>query len=123
MGVWSKKGYVNFASTDSSSPDHGLGKFVGGANETTGTPKRCVAMDDLIGNVPPPDAIKCDVEGAEVEALRGAENLLRTHRPWIICEMHSESNDQASRELLTRYGYMVESVDSNHILALPTKDL
>ena len=38
-------------------------------------------MDDLIGNAPPSDAIKCDVAGAE--------KLLRTHRPWMICEMRS----------------------------------
>lgn len=118
-GVWSKSGYVDFVPADSSSPDHGLGKFVGGANEATGIPKRCLAMDDLIGNAPPPDAIKCDVEGAEVEALRGAERLLRTNRPWMICEMHSKSNEQASRALLTRFGYTVETIDDNHALAVP----
>ena len=122
-GVWSKSGYVNFVPADSSSPDHGLGRFVGGTNGATGTPKQCLAMDDLIGSTPPPDAIKCDVEGAEVEALRGAEKLLRTHGPWIICEMHSESNEQASRELFTRFGYAVETLDCNHVLAVPKREL
>lgn len=122
-GVWSKSGYVNFLPADSSSPDHGLGRFVDGATAPTGIAKQCVAMDDLIGNAPPPDAIKCDVEGAEVEALRGAEKLLRTHRPWMICEMHSESNEQASRELLTRFGYTVEALDGNHALAVPKPEL
>jgi FkbM family methyltransferase len=122
-GVWSKSGLVNFLPADSSSPDHGLGRFVDGATAPTGIAKQCLTMDDLIGNAPPPDAIKCDVEGAEVEALRGAEKLLRTHRPWMICEMHSESNERASRELLTRFGYTVETLDGNHVLAVPKTEL
>ena len=104
---------------DSSSPDHGLGRFIDGANQATGIAKQCLAMDDLVGDAPPPDAIKCDVEGAEVEALRGAEKLLRTRHPWLICEMHSEPTKQVSCELLARFGYTVEMLDDNHALAVP----
>ena len=118
-GVWSKSGYVDFVPADSSSPDHGLGRFVGGTNGATGTPKQCLAMDDLIGSVPPPDAIKCDVEGAELVVLKGAEAMLRRRRPWIICEMHSEADNCASREFLKQCGYRLESVDDTHVLALP----
>jgi FkbM family methyltransferase len=60
-------------------------------SETSGQPlrsKRCIALDDLVESIPLPDAIKCDVEGAEAEALRGADKLLRSRRRWIICEMH-----------------------------------
>jgi len=34
------------------------------------------------------DVLKLDVEGAELEVLRGAERLLRTHRPRILVENH-----------------------------------
>jgi FkbM family methyltransferase len=34
------------------------------------------------------DWIKIDVEGAEVEVLRGAENTIRQHRPRMIIENH-----------------------------------
>jgi hypothetical protein len=34
--------------------------------------------------------------------------------------MHSEANARASRELLSRFGYSTESVDANHVLALPS---
>lgn len=117
-GIWSVSGDVSFVPAGLSSPDHGTGRFVAGV-DPAGTPTRCVALDEFIQNAPLPDAIKCDVEGAEVETLRGAEKSLQARRPWILCEMHSEANDRAARELLREFGYTVESVDSNHILALP----
>jgi len=116
-GVWSKSGYVNFVAADSSSPDRGVGRFLTGENEATGTPTQCVALDDLLGSLPPPDAIKCDVEGAEVEALRGAERLLQTRRPWVLCEMHSEANEHAVKQHLVRLGYTLEQLDQYHVLA------
>lgn len=117
-GLWSSSGNVNFVAADSSSPDRGTGQFIDGESQN-GTPTRCVSLDDFMASAPPPDAIKCDIEGAEVEALRGAGKLLRASHPWILCETHSEPNDRAARELLQGFGYSVESVDSSHILALP----
>jgi hypothetical protein len=35
-----------------------------------------------------PNAIKIDVEGAEVMLLRGAMNTLRTRRPVVVLELH-----------------------------------
>ncbi len=120
MGIWSASRQINFVTADPSSPDRGIGKFVAGENPPPGKPTRCVSLDDFTLSAPTPDAIKCDVEGAEVEVFRGAEKLLCAHRPWIICEMHSEKNARDSRELLSRFGYSTESVDVNHVLALPS---
>jgi len=117
-GLWSSSGKMNFVAADTSSPDRGTGRFVGG-DSASGTPRPCVALDDFVAGARRPDAIKCDVEGAEIEALRGAERLLRANRPWILCETHSEFNSRSARELLREFGYSVESVDGNHILALP----
>jgi FkbM family methyltransferase len=118
-GVWSASGNVNFLASDASSPDHGTGKFLDEGQAEQGIPIRCVALDDFIATAPPPDAIKCDVEGAEVEALRGAEGLLKSHRPWIVCEMHSEASNDAAREFLRSLEYTCELVDDTHVLALP----
>ena len=120
MGAWSASGQVNFVTADPASPDRGVGKFVSGEDAPSGTPIRCVSLDDFMLSAPAPDAIKCDVEGAETEVLRGAEKLLGMHRPWIICEMHSEKKDRDSRELLRRFGYRMQTVDANHVLALPS---
>jgi len=118
-GVWSVSGSQKFAAPDASSPDRGTGRIVTGGEALAEKTITCVALDDFAAGAPPPHAIKCDVEGAEVEALRGAEKLLKTHRPWILCEIHSEANDRVFREFLSRFSYTFSAVDANHILALP----
>ena len=120
-GVWSASGNVNFVAAGTSSPDRGVGKFVAGDHDALGTPMPCISLDDFIQTAPLPDAIKCDVEGAEVEAFRGAERILEARRPWIICEMHAEAIRHAVRGQLHRFGYTIEAVDSLHILALPPR--
>ncbi|MGB0034747.1 MAG: FkbM family methyltransferase [Candidatus Acidiferrales bacterium] len=121
-GIWSASGNMSFIVADSSSPDRGIGRLATSENEASGELTRCVALDDFIRTAPAPDAIKCDVEGAEVEAIRGAEQLLKTRRPWIVCEMHSAANDQALRSYLAYLGYTFETVDANHLLALPREE-
>jgi FkbM family methyltransferase len=115
-GVWSVTGQVSFLAATASSPDRGTGHF---KMESDGVLTRCIALDDFVLEASAPNGIKCDVEGAEIETLRGAANMLAAHRPWILCEIHSQSNDRAARELLSSLGYTVESVDANHLLALP----
>ena len=117
-GIWSTNGTGYFVA-DESSPERVTGRFLMGENQTDGMQVRSIALDDFIQSAPPPDAIKCDVEGAEIEALRGAKGLLHLRRPWIICEIHSEANDRMVREFLHSTGYEVKSIDVNHILALP----
>jgi FkbM family methyltransferase len=118
-GIWSASGNVNFVAADLSSPDRGVGKFVAGENAMAGTPTRSVALDDFVHSAPYPDAIKCDIEGAEIEAFRGAEKLLEARHPMILCEMHSNENDKFLRDYFGRFGYRLESLDSLHVLAVP----
>ena len=127
-GVWSTTGNVSFIPAEDSSPDRGTGHFVATAPENTAAGSqagqkafsiKCISLDDFVSNAAPPNAIKCDVEGAEVEVLIGAENMLHRSRPWILCEMHSSANDDAARKFLSRLGYSLESLDDNHVLALP----
>lgn len=108
-GVWSTSGDFNFVAADSSSPDRGTGTFVPEYGASSGTKIRCVALDDFIASAPLPHVIKCDVEHAEVEVLRGARKLIETCRPWILCEMHSEENSHAACEFLSGLGYAFES--------------
>jgi FkbM family methyltransferase len=48
-------------------------------------------------------AIKIDVEGHELAMLRGCENILRSHKPAIVCE--SESRHMAGRSVTTVLDY------------------
>ncbi|ACF14168.1 methyltransferase FkbM family [Chloroherpeton thalassium ATCC 35110] len=50
-----------------------------------------IALDDVFQNNPP-DVLKVDVEGAEVAALRGAKNILKTY-PKIDLEIHCTEFD------------------------------
>src|SRR5271156_100333 len=119
-GVWSTSGELDFVPGSFSSPDRAWGRFATGVDGTRGVATRCVALDDFIRDAPMPDGIKCDVEGAEVEALQGSERLLHSHHPWIVCETHSPENGHRVREFLERQGYRIETIDEVHLLALAT---
>jgi FkbM family methyltransferase len=53
--------------------------------------------------VRPPGLIKIDIEGAEENALRGMEALLREHRPTLIVELHGTGPQVMA--LLDEFGY------------------
>ena len=63
-----------------------------------------VTLDWLLGWFPAPDLIKLDVEGAELECLRGASTLLGRHRPTLLCEISGDNAAPAGR-LLAAAGY------------------
>lgn len=117
--VWSEQGTVYFARIDpATSPDRGLG-HVASANAGDTIQVNAVSLDEFTKTQPPPDFLKCDVEGAEVEVFRGAQRLLREKRPGVICEMHSEENHRLLFEEFSRIGYTCKPCGANHILALP----
>ncbi len=66
-----------------------------------------VAPDDVPG--PAPDVIKLDIEGSEVEALRGAQRLLREVRPVLVIELHGTNAEIAA--LLGDAGYVLENLE------------
>ena len=66
-------------------------------------PLRTTFLDKIVkGKV---NFIKMDVEGAELEALKGAVGILKQHKPLIAVELHNKKLvDQVTPFLLT-YGY------------------
>jgi FkbM family methyltransferase len=50
-----------------------------------------IPLDDLVRQVP--DAIKIDVEGAELDVIEGAKEVLESMRPggWVIVETHNKA--------------------------------
>jgi len=58
-----------------------------------------------------PYFIKIDVEGAELEVLKGSLNVIKKFNPVILVEIQNENTYQAIKELLYDYGYI--NISSN----------
>lgn len=74
----------------------------GGLRETVSV--MTVTLDWLSDRLPPPKVLKIDVEGAETNVLRGAEQLLSKYKPIILCEV-LEYNADACTDIFHAYGY------------------
>jgi FkbM family methyltransferase len=55
----------------------------------------------------PPDIIKIDVEGAELEVLEGSNRAIAEFRPTIFCEIHGTRLHAECRSFLLAKGYRV----------------
>ncbi len=85
-GLWSSTGILKF--TDSQDY-HGAGSFVSDMGSIE-IPVKC--LDDFL-NGKKVDFLKLDIEGSELEALKGAEQTLRRWRPKLaICLYHQPSD-------------------------------
>lgn len=86
---------------------------------------RVMALDDA--ELPAPDVVKIDVEGAELDVLDGMQRLLAEHRPVLIVEMHGKNAEFVSRMRAAGYRVVnlegtspVEDADGNvHVLCEP----
>jgi precorrin-6B methylase 2 len=78
-------------------------------------------LDDLLTehDLPEPDLIKIDVEGAEAWVLQGAGGLLRRRRPHLIIETHSAELERECAELLLALGYRPRVVTQRRRLREP----
>jgi len=47
-----------------------------------------IAIDDFLVDLHDVSMIKCDIEGAEIFALRGAAKTIEQHHPTVICEIN-----------------------------------
>lgn len=90
----------------------------------------CRTLDNLIdsGEIPEPDVLKIDVEGAEVRALKGADGLLRRRRPRILVELHGAREAREVLASLLDLGYetvgLVErQLDPSGFSALSSVDI
>ena len=88
-------------------------------------------VDTLVKELGPPRLAKIDVEGFELEVLKGATGLLSTARPTLIMEIHppqlnlSGGSEALLFQFLKGHGYGWEVIDRNanslySIIAKPT---
>ena len=59
-----------------------------------------------------PDLIKMDIEGGELDALKGAQKLLSRRPPHLIIEVHSKDLEYYCEEYLKDFGYAPKKVSN-----------
>lgn len=79
-----------------------------------------LCLDDLVSacSAPLPNVIKLDIEGAELDALQGARNLLLASHPKLYVATHSESLHRDCIEYLAGMKYEVTVLEwdpSGHV--------
>ena len=75
---------------------------------------RCDTLDNQLQDSIRVSFIKIDVEGHEIEVLRGAEDTIRKHRPIIVIEVCEETESEV-RRILTEQGYRIELLLNSRI--------
>jgi FkbM family methyltransferase len=55
--------------------------------KTKNVPCEVITLDEFLPNVERVSLLKCDIEGADLYAMRGARKLLEKHKPVIIIEI------------------------------------
>jgi FkbM family methyltransferase len=86
-----------------------------------GVPVAVRSLDAIVAeiNVPPPAAVKIDVEGTEDVVLEHAQSFLASHRPDILCEILLESNTAGVQAALEPHGYRFYRVERGALSPQP----
>jgi hypothetical protein len=80
------------------------------------------SIDRLVfdAGMTPPTVVKIDVEGAEMEVLRGMSKTCAVHRPAIVCEIDAgvmedfQAKHEACAGFLRELGYQVRDLDDSY---------
>jgi FkbM family methyltransferase len=77
---------------------------------------KVVAIDELVaaGKIPPPDVLKIDTEGAELQAIEGMRATIARHRPAIVCELHD--TNAAFCALMDELEYVTSNLDGPELV-------
>ena len=75
-----------------------------------------ITLDKACKDFFTPDFIKMDIEGAEICALEGASNLLKSRKPHLIIEVHGKDKEKGCLSILNKHEYDVQIVDQTKIL-------
>lgn len=84
----------------------------------TGTERvQTVSIDSLIeqNQLPFPQVMKIDIEGAEVLALIGAQNTINNNHPIIFLATHGEIVHRSACDLLISWGYSLIPIDTTNL--------
>lgn len=129
--VWNHSGHVTFQRSAAESPEVSSrrGGVVGSNREAPGSGRievEAVSLDEFARDHRLPTMIKIDVEGAEVQALQGARNLIAQTRPILLVEVHHQPAATFLEDQLRQNDYRIEWLTRHpkfpfprHLLARP----
>jgi FkbM family methyltransferase len=117
--VGESEGEVNF--------DNGHGSATGHVSKNGKYRVRQVSIDKMVKNgiIPSPGFIKIDVEGGEIEVLKGSKNVIATSRPKMIIATHNTECHNFVVDFLRKNQYSMEILNPDslkgdtEIVALP----
>lgn len=85
--------------------------------DTTDPSRGRLSIDDLAAETFTPDLIKIDIEGGEMDALRGATRVLEEARPRLLIEVHTAELERECMQLLHDLDYQLELINQRRFLA------
>lgn len=97
IGIGEKAGYAEF---EKAIPDN-----LGSQALCLGEGRIEIRSLDSFGIVDPIDVIKIDIEGMELQALKGARKLLQKHKPVLYIECQKKSDFAETSAFLKKLGY------------------
>jgi len=108
--VAEKAGVVSFSTAGSDVANTYISSSPLFSNNPESVEVPCFSLDVLLeaGTIKPPKFIKVDVEGAELDVLKGASSLLINQSPIVYLETHNVHRprvDEECRSFLTSLGY------------------
>ena len=118
-GCWSRAGRAGIADSEAERLDAGE-VYVNPADENGPRPVDLVTVDDVARehDVDRLDMLLVDTEGADLEVLRGAAEMIERHRPSIMLEVHHlhryGSSERDVRDFLGGFGYEFMPFDSRY---------
>jgi len=73
------------------------------------------SIDSLIDKklIEPPNIIKIDVEGAELDVLHGTRAAIRKYNPIIFIAIDNHDNKDYIYDFLKDMGYVIDCLDNN----------
>jgi hypothetical protein len=79
---------------------------------------QAVRLDDLVesGELPEPQFMKVDVEGAELRVFAGARRLLERCHPTLFLDTHGSDVHAKCCRWLAELGYRLETIDGKDLL-------
>jgi FkbM family methyltransferase len=91
------------------------GRFGSGGDGKTTITVNVTTLDEAMARFGRPNFVKMDIEGAEVDALAGAELVLKEARPTWLIELHGPECERGVRRILSGHGYAFFDLQNNPI--------